>query len=532
MPAHTTVAQVDVGGMKPDRAVSALKKGVADRLDEPLVASYEDQTFEMTPAEIGLALDPQASIAAAGGERSWNPTKMLALVFGGGDEPPVLKVDETALKDGVGSVAETVDTPVTEALISFPDAKPEARRPKAGEEVDRRRLASLLRESYLMRDESIDLPVDAVKPAVDDKGLDDAMKNIAKPAVSAPVRLTVGEQTVDLPVTAYTPALTVEVVDGEMTPKIDPKTLREPLADATDEIGEKAVDAVISIENDKPVITPSETGLGVDPTTMSKELLGVLTKTGEERAISVEATEVEPEFTTEDAKKLRITEKISEFTTNYPHADYRNINQGRAAEMINGTVLKPGETFSFNDTVGERTEANGFTTGSVINGGVFRDELGGGVSQVVTTAYNAAFFAGLEDVEHHPHAFYIDRYPVGREATVYYGSLDLRFKNTLKNGVLIRAFVNRSSPGSQGAMTVQMWGTKQYDVKASASPRRNFREPGTRYDDTNRCVPQAPITGFDIDIHRTFFRNGEKVKTETDTANYQAADRVICGPKP
>src|SRR5690606_29297384 len=107
------------------------------------------------------------------------------------------------------------------------------------------------------------------------------------------------------------------------------------------------------------------------------------------------------------------------------------------------------------------------------------------------------FFAGLEDVEHHPHAFYIDRYPVGREATVYYGSLDLRFKNSLENGVLIRAFVNPSAPGSQGAMTVQMWGTKQYDIEAGESPRRNFRSPGTRYDDTGACVPQAPITGFD-----------------------------------
>ncbi|MDN8688437.1 VanW family protein, partial [Staphylococcus aureus] len=89
---------------------------------------------------------------------------------------------------------------------------------------------------------------------------------------------------------------------------------------------------------------------------------------------------------------------IGEFTTRYPHAPYRNTNQSEAARRINGTILRPGETFSFNKVVGERTEANGFVTGFVINGGVFREETGGGVSQVATTAYNAAFFAGLDDV--------------------------------------------------------------------------------------------------------------------------------------
>ena len=94
-------------------------------------------------------------------------------------------------------------------------------------------------------------------------------------------------------------------------------------------------------------------------------------------------------------RKLGIPEEVSEFTTYYPHADYRNVNIGRAAELIDGTVLEPGETFSLNDTVGERTRANGFTEGFVISDGVFAEELGGGVCQVATTTFNAAFFAGL-----------------------------------------------------------------------------------------------------------------------------------------
>ena len=103
-----------------------------------------------------------------------------------------------------------------------------------------------------------------------------------------------------------------------------------------------------------------------------------------------------------------------EFTTSFPYAEYRNINIGRAAELINNTLLKPGETFSLNRIVGERTAANGFTEGYVIKGGIEKD-LGGGVSQSATTTFNAMFFAGLKDIQHRPHTLYINRYPAGRE---------------------------------------------------------------------------------------------------------------------
>ena len=151
------------------------------------------------------------------------------------------------------------------------------------------------------------------------------------------------------------------------------------------------------------------------------------------------ATVAEPEFTTKDARALKIKEQVSTFTTYYPYADYRNINIGRAAELVNGTVLKPGETFSLNDMVGERTAENGFTEGFIISDGIFKEDLGGGVSQMATTTFNAMFFAGLEDVEHKPHSFYIDRYPVGREATVAWGAVDLRFQQ--------RHAVRRPDPG-------------------------------------------------------------------------------------
>lgn len=532
MPHNTTIAQVNVGGKSPDAAEKALTEGIADRLDEPIMVAHSGATFDLVPSEVSLEVDIAESVAEAGGRRSWAPSAIWALVVGGDDHPPVLDVETAVLAAAIDAIGDEVDVPVVEPMITFPKGEPKPRAPEAGEVIKRSELRQDVQDAYLMTSDPVEAPMDQVSPSVDAAGLDRAMREIAEPAVSGPIELRVGDTSVDLPVTAWTPALTVEAIKGEMKPLLDAEKLAEPLTSATTGLGSEATDASFKFVGGKVEIVPGKAGVGLDPQRMSLTLIPALTKTGDERFITVETTAVQPSFTTDDARKLGIKERMGSFTTKYPYAEYRNINQGQAAKNLNGTVLKPGETFSFNKTVGERTVANGFVSGIVINGGVFREELGGGVSQTVTTAYNAGFFAGLEDVEHHPHAFYIDRYPIGREATVYYGNLDLRFKNPYKTGVLIRAWIDPSAPGRDGAMHVEMWGTKVYTVEAGKSAKRNFRQPGVRYDDTGRCVPQGAIQGFDIDIYRVFKQSGKVVRKETNTAYYQAADRVVCGKKP
>ena len=129
-----------------------------------------------------------------------------------------------------------------------------------------------------------------------------------------------------------------------------------------------------------------------------------------------------------------------------------------------------------NHTVGERTAANGFMKGFIIGDGVFKQDFGGGVSQVASTTFNAAFFAGLQDVEHKAHSFYISRYPVGREATVVWPNTDLKFKNTTPYGVLIRGPSprRRRATGRHGAgCTPRRPGTSgRRSPPATPSPRR------------------------------------------------------------
>jgi vancomycin resistance protein YoaR len=136
---------------------------------------------------------------------------------------------------------------------------------------------------------------------------------------------------------------------------------------------------------------------------------------------------------------MRIRELVSEFTTNYACCPPRVTNIRRAAEILDGSIIPAGATFSLNEALGERTRERGFVPAPQINAGRLEDAVGGGVSQIATTFFNAAFFAGLRIVTHTPHEFYISRYPLGREATISWGGPELIVENDWPAAVLVKA---------------------------------------------------------------------------------------------
>ena len=243
----------------------------------------------------------------------------------------------------------------------------------------------------------------------------------------------------------YGRALRLVPDGGELVPQLRPKALAQQLSGLVSGDGAAPVDAEIRLLAGKPRIIPAKPGVSFNQAEVDAAFLDLVARPTGEREMDVPAEVVEPAFTTEDAKALGIKEEISSFTTYFPYAEYRNVNIGRAAELVDGTIVEPGGTFSLNGTVGERTAENGFTTGFIISNGIFAEDLGGGVSQMATTTFNAAFFGGMTDVQHKPHSFYIDRYPVGREATVAWPTVDLQWRNDTPYGVLMHAHV---TPGT------------------------------------------------------------------------------------
>lgn len=534
MPAHATVGGVNVSGMTPQVARTQVENALGTRAQVPITVVSAGRSFVIDPAQAGLSVDLDASLREAGGFHSLNPVRMGRLLGGRVDAPLVVSADDQKLSAMVDRIATALDKPAVEPLVTFNGTKPVVRKPQAGVVVDRAAAATAIRQAYLVKNR-IEFPMVAKQPTVGQAQLDAAMKQIVEPAISGPVTVHVADQSIELPVSAYAPALSVRVVGVALRPHLDPALLAGPLTDATTGLAEEPADASVTIEAGQPVVRPAKPGGGLRADQLAVSLIPAITKTGDERSVTVDSTVVPPAFTTEDAKALNIRQKVSEFVTYFPYANYRNVNQTRAAQLINGTILQPGQTFSLNDTVGERTKENGFVKGIVIGeGAVYTEQYGGAVSQVATTLYNAAFFAGLEDVEHHPHTFYIGRYPLGREATVWFGNLDLRFKNTLSNAILIRAWVIKGSDTRRGEMHVEMWGTKEWNISSEISDRSNEREPGTRYNDTDSCIRQEPMEGFDVDVTRTFRKVGsdDVVKTDATHVSYAPADRVLCEPAP
>jgi vancomycin resistance protein YoaR len=535
VPSGTTVADVDIGGLSSADAEQRLESELAERADDPIRLAWKGRTYKIDPVRAGLGLDVEATVDEAGGGRSWNPVDMVGVMFGSDNVDPVVDVDRGALDAELAKVAKRIDVAPTEPKVTFSgDGGHEVTQPKAGLAMDQAAAADDIVASYLTSDEPIELSVDETEPTVDAGELGEALDDLADPAMSGPVHLELPNRTVDLTIPEFAPALSLEVSDGELQPTFDLDRLKSSIDQLSKRIGTIARDAQVVLRHDRPVVVPAKPGVSLDPKEVAEAITPVLSETGEARTVEVGTTASEADFTTKEARDLGIREVVSQFTTYYPHAHYRNVNLGRAAELINGTVLKPGQTFSLNDTVGERTKENGFTVGYIIDNGVYAEDYGGGVSQVATTTFNAAFFAGMKDVEHKTHSFYIDRYPVGREATVAWPYVDLKFKNTTPYGVLIQAWIVPSTPSRYGEMHVRMWSTKYWDITAGASERYDFTSSKTRYVQSPDCYAETGYSGFDIDVYRYFRRHGsdELVRKEKMHTTYIPLDTVICGKPP
>lgn len=532
VPRGTTVAGVELGGQTPAEARRTLQKELADRVDAPITVTVDGEDVEVTPQEAGLALDVDATVEAAGAGDSWAPDRLWDYWTGGDEVDPVLDVDTSALESTLDRLDSELGTEPVDATATFTGSTVRTTPATTGELLDEEAAREGLLAAYLSEEPRVELSLVDVTPEISDADVEVAVEELANPALASPVTLVFGETPVRLAPGDYARALALEPDDGELALTVDEKVVMRLVQDATSS-GEP-VNATVRLVEGEPRVVPAKPGVDYEREDVVSGFLDLLDEREGQRTGEVEATVEEPDVTTQEARSWRIREQVSTFTTFYPHADYRNTNIGRAAEKVNGTVLEPGETFSMNDIVGERTRENGFTEGFVISDGILKEDLGGGVSQLATTLFNAMFFAGLEDVEHKPHSFYIDRYPVGREATVAWGILDMRFRNDTKHGVLVQSFIRPSTPSTQGSVTVTMYSTKVWDISARASNRYAYTQPETRYLQTDDCYAYTGSSGFTIDVFRDFRRPGksEVVRTEKFNTVYTPSDSVRCGPPP
>ena len=495
VPRGATVLGVPIGGLAPQQAQAVLHRQLSVRASDPITVTVEGDRSQVEPATAGLAFDSSATVAAAG-RRSLNPWTLFQQLLGE-DVQPVRTVDDQRMQQTLHRLSRPIDQRAREGGLRIVDGQPRPVVPAEGRTLDRAAATRELRDAYLRTTGPVALPVVTVQPSISEAQVQAAIDEYAEPALSAPITVRLRSQSFVLPVSAIARALRFVPRNGELVPTVDAQVVRTALGQDFATIGKPAVDASFDVSSGRPVVVPAKSGKGVDDAELRSAIVKALPDTSD-RVVQLAFTDVPPDLTTAEAKKLGIKQKVSSFSQWFPYAEYRVINIGQAAKNINGTILMPGDTFSMNGVVGERTPENGFVLGYVIEGDRLVEDYGGAVSTITTAMWHTAFFAGMTRIEQRAHGFWITRYTPGLEATVAWGSLDLKFRNDTPYGVLITAV--RTS----GDVTVTFWSTKYWNISAEFGPRTNETSFTTDYSTDPTCVPQEGIDGFDITVTRVW----------------------------
>lgn len=520
--AGTMVDGINLGGLSEAQAIAVVEETLGATSTKKFEVVLGDQAVELRPSAAGIVLNAQATVDQ-GMARGFNPFTVITDLVGSREIEPVIDVDPDALAEQVASIAETFDVLPTEPVLTVTAKNISLSRGTDGVTVEQEQLAQTLVAAVLEPRAPIEAPVVTAPPRVAEE-VALAAEKLAQNAVANPVRVSVDGVNITIEPNVIARALSFSQQGSQLSPALDGAVLHASIANELKGAEKPGRDATFKIVKGSPVVVPSVVGTGVSDANLATSVLGVLDNPDPNRSVVVPLGTRDPALTTEAAQQLGITEKLSSFTQQFQYAAYRVTNIGQAAKYVNGTLLLPGETFSMNDTIKERTVKNGYTVGTIIGpGGVFEDALGGGVSAATTAVWTAAFFAGMEKTDTRAHSLYISRYQPGLEATVAWGVFDMKFTNDTPNAVFITTKMTNSS------MKVTFWGTKQFDeITAEFGERTNIREPQRVVNRTKKCKPQAGIPGFTITVDRVFKNDGQVVEREPMTTVYRAGPEIVC----
>jgi vancomycin resistance protein YoaR len=521
LPRGLTIAGADVGGRSEVEAQRRIDAALGARSTAPITLTLGGETLTIAPAAAGLTPDLEATVTRA--RRSelapWDRVRSL---FSESEAEVVVAVDEPRLRAAVLRLAKQVDRSAREGAVRFDGTTPVAVQPQSGRRLDVVETARRLVDGYLT-DAPVALPVEETPVKTTPADVARVLTAVARPAVSGPVRATGDGKTLQVRPADVAAALSLEAgADGVISPVVDPVALEKSLGERLAAVEVRPRDARFSLSGATITITPSANGRTVDVEALARDLVPVLSRTGD-REVQLTIRDEEPELTTERARTLGIKEPIGTFTTYHPCCRPRVQNIHRIADIVNGAVVLPGDTFSLNGYVGPRDRKRGFVDAPMILNGEFVDSVGGGVSQFATTMFNAVFFSGLEDVEHKAHSYYISRYPAGREATVSHPAPDLKWRNNSPYGVLVQTSYTSKS------ITVTFWGTKVYDsIESVSGPRTRVRSSYTKYKSGRDCESHQGGPGFDIVVTRIFKKGGREVKREKFFTRYLVDPTIVC----
>ena len=451
-----SVDGIDLGNKTEEEAKAVLEN--ASFSVRSISITSGGQTLEIQPEEISLGIDPVMTAKKAfgiGKSKNWisNSVTAYKLLFGGEKLHFVPTVDEKQLSGILYAFGTTINGEYTEYQIEKKDQSVRLIPGIPGQNPDTKKAASEILVSV-------------------ENGI---YQNI--------------------PVT----------LDKINPPEVSEEEIRQ-------KVNAEAQDASYEYQGNEVSIREHVVGMEITDSEFSKKV----SEFNRASEVSIEVKTVAPKVTTETLRAKLFNTTLASYATTYStKAANRASNVALAASRINGTVIPPGETFSYNQTIGDTTLKNGYKVASIYENGKTSEGVGGGICQVSTTLYSAVLYADLKVVERRNHSLTVAYAPKGQDATVSYGAIDFRFQNNMNYPVKVVA-----STGG-GKVTVSIVGTKR-DVERTVKITHavvQTTEPTTKetpdpnLPEGTKKVTSAGRAGYVVDTYKTVIENGQEISS-------------------
>jgi vancomycin resistance protein YoaR len=538
LPEGTKIAGVDVAGLTPGDATALLQRRERERANVPVVFTADGRKWRVRPAAVVLDTDWSAAVEAARrqgeGFAPLRGLKRLGVRVFGGEVVPRTRVSEPVLDAYVQRFASALDRRRVEPSLALQGFEPRIVPGRSGRILDREAAVEVIVRSLTgLSRAPVALPLGIDRPRLTAADLAGARAKLAT-ALSAPVELAYGPGGWHLSQRKIARLLELPH-DGSRSLELGGPAATRFFANLRKRVEHAPKDADFAIGARNVVrVVPAQPGRELDLQATTSALLTAMLSTTDRRA-ELKVVPIAPERTTREAQAMGITGLVGAYETFYGGVANRIHNVQLVAHLIDNHLIGPGTEFSFNATTGERSPDKGFLEAPVIINGELKTGLGGGVCQVSTTVFNAAYEAGLSITDRTNHALYISHYPLGRDATVNYPDTDLRFVNDTKHWLLLRTFVGSSS------LTVALYGAPQNRrIQSDVSPLVVTGDPPVKHvSDPNLYVGQTALEesgqpSRSTSVRRRVYSAGGKLLYDhTWYSSYVAEPRVIhVGTKP
>lgn len=564
-----TVLDIPLGGLTRNQAEALLNERLAPRSRDTLILRYGERIWPVTREQLGLHYDVPRTVTASLALGRDGPLldrlrEQLRLRQEGSAVAPVIDLDAVQRLGYLNRISLEIDRQAINAAVRVEAGKVSVAPAQGGQRVNIMATAQRLALALLGEgSRQVDLVVEEIAPAVADDAVQEAVSAasaiVASPLVLAfedrtwtweggKATLRTSERTWPLDPLRLSSMLSFRQrigADGrvKLLAGLDEELVTSFVSAIAPEINQPVREARLERDAKTGKIAPSFTsqeGRTLMITETVRLIVNAATTSQRRLALPVQITR--PKVAMEDIAKMGLVELVSKGSSIYkPSSAERTYNIQLAASRIHGAVIPPGETFSFNAALGPVNADTGYREGYSIIGDYTVRDVGGGVCQVATTVFRAAFYGGYEVLERWPHAYVIDRYtldaPLGLDTTVYDPGVDFKFRNGGTSYLLVQAGVDQA----KGVLTVSFYGTNPgWTVSVEGPVMENETPYGPRLPDVadsslpegTRILAQPAKNGITSTLKLTVKQGSKVLRTDTFRSRYRPSqEQWIVGTK-